>query len=805
MTRRNVRLVACTHVPPATRPHRRGPPAPNGPTPEDPVPSHSHSSNTSHTSPVRTTQDEHSPVESGRGEHSPPGGGWFGRTFPHARADFSASIVVFLVAVPLSLGIAVASGAPILAGLVAAVVGAVVAGLLGGSKLQVSGPAAGLTVIVAELVNTYGWQVTTLITAGAGVLQIVFGLTKLSRFAQAIPPAVVHGMLAGIGATIALGQLNVVLGGEAQTGGVASITALPGAIANLSLPALLLGGLVIAIMLGWSRLPSKVTVVPAALIAIVAATVVSLGFTDVARVELGGSLLDALSLPSLPESNWGGVLFGMLTVALIASVESLLSAVAIERMKPGTRTDTDRELLGQGAANTVSGMIGGLPITGVIVRSAANVKAGAETRASTVLHGVWIALFAIVLIGVIELIPMAALAGLLVMMGIGLIKPVDIRTARAHGELAIYAVTLAGVVFLNLLEGVVAGLVLAGLMLLWRAVRSRPHLEQAADGSCELVIEGSLSFLAVPRLSRELNAVPRGTDVTVRLVTDYLDHAAYDHLLAWKARHEGTGGTVVVIEPDEARRSAATAPGARFLTWGEWQSRNAEQTASEPLMAGVAAYHENTCDAIRPTMSELANGQAPSAMMISCADSRVLPHVITHSGPGDVFTVQNVGNLACGPGTAAAVEFATSALNVPLVAVCGHSGCGAMKGLRSGAAGTEGALGTWLLEARPVLRAFETGHPVAEAAAQDGFEETDQLAMVNVALQMEMLRAQDSGAEVMGMFYDIRTARVLVLDEEAQRFVDVRPDDEAVGSGLDKIAAGHGHGITAAARRILKV
>ncbi|ANY05074.1 SulP family inorganic anion transporter [Pseudonocardia sp. HH130630-07] len=759
-----------------------------------------HSSNSRHTSTPssgRATRDEHAPAESGRGEHSPPGGGWFGRTFPHARADLSASIVVFLVAVPLSLGIAVASGAPILAGLVAAVVGAVVAGLLGGSKLQVSGPAAGLTVIVAELVNTYGWQVTTLITAGAGVLQIVFGLTKLSRFAQAIPPAVVHGMLAGIGATIALGQLNVVLGDQAQTGGVASIGNLPSAVANLSWPALLLGGLVIAIMLGWSRLPSKITVVPAALVAIVAATAVSLAFTDVTRVELGGSLLDALSLPSLPESNWGGVLFGMLTVALIASVESLLSAVAIERMKPGTRTDTDRELLGQGAANTVSGMIGGLPITGVIVRSAANVKAGAETRASAVMHGVWIALFAIVLIGVIELIPMAALAGLLVMMGIGLIKPADIRTARAHGELAIYAVTLAGVVFLNLLEGVVIGLVLAGLMLLWRAVRSRPHLDQAADGSCELVIEGSLSFLAVPRLSRELNAVPHGADITVRLVTDYLDHAAYDHLLAWKARHEGTGGVVTVIEPDEARRS--TTPGARFLTWGEWQSRDAEQTAAEPLMAGVAAYHENTCDAIRPTMSELAGGQSPSAMMISCADSRVLPHVITHSGPGDVFTVQNVGNLACGPGTAAAVEFATSALNVPLVAVCGHSGCGAMKGLRAGAAGSEGALGAWLLEARPVLRAFETGHPVAEAAARDGFDEIDQLAMVNVALQMEMLRAQESGAEVMGMFYDIRTARVLVLDEQAQRFVDVRPDADVPGSDLDRIAAGHGHGLAATA------
>ncbi|MBP2369289.1 SulP family inorganic anion transporter [Pseudonocardia parietis] len=514
-------------------------------------PSH-HSKNISNTSPVRTTQDEHAPAESGRGEHSPPG-----RGFPHARADFSASIVVFLVAVPLSLGIAVASGAPILAGLVAAVVGAVVAGLLGGSPLQVSGPAAGLTVVVAELVARFGWETTCLITAGAGVLQIVFGLTRLARFAQAIPPAVVHGMLAGIGATIALGQINVVLGGESQTGGVASMAALPGSIADVSWPALMLGALVVGVMLSWHRLPARITVVPAALVAVVLATVVALPFTDVVRVELGGSLLDALSTPLLPESDWAGVLGGMLTVALIASVESLLSAVAVERMKPGIRTDADRELLGQGAANTVSGMVGGLPVTGVIVRSAANVNAGARTRASAVLHGLWIALFAIVLVGIIELIPMAALAGLLVVMGAGLIKPADIRTARTHGELPIYGVTLAGVVVLNLLEGVLAGLVLAGLMLLWRAVRSRPHLECDADGGYELVVEGSVSFLAVPRLARELDSVPRGTDVTVRLATDYLDHAAHDHLQAWKARHEGTGGAVHVIEPHRGRASDA--------------------------------------------------------------------------------------------------------------------------------------------------------------------------------------------------------------------------------------------------------
>ncbi len=602
-------------------------------------------------------------------------------------------------------------------------------------------------------------------------------------------------MLAGIGVTIALAQLNVVFGGRSQTAALDSLAALPGSVANLSWPTLLVGALVVAIMLTWPRLPGKLRVVPGALAAVVVATVVALAFPDVARVELGGSLLDAVALPMLPESDWAGVLGGMLTVALIASVESLLSAVAVERMRPGTRTDADRELLGQGAANTVSGLVGGLPVTGVIVRSSANVRAGAQTRASAVLHGVWIAMFAIVLIGVIEMVPMAGLAGLLVVVGSQLVKPADIRTARTHGELPIYLVTLLGVVTLNLLEGVLIGLALAAVMLVWRAVRSRPQLDGPEDGPKELVVQGSLSFLAVPRLSRELNAIPAGTDVTVRLVTDYLDHAAYDHLQAWQARHRATGARVDVIEPADAGPSHEDGVGGvRYATWSQWQAGHVlEGRADGPILAGLAAYHERTAEDIRPTMSELASGQSPSAMMITCADSRVMPHMITHSGPGDVFTVQNVGNLAGCQGTSAAVEYASTVLEVPLIAVCGHSGCGAMNGLRSGAAGQAGELGTWLLEARSVLRVWERGHPVGHAAAAQGFSEVDQLAMVNVAMQLEMLRAKDTGAELMGLFYDIASARVLVLDGETQRFVAPRTDGIDTADMLARIAAGHGH------------
>ena len=180
-------------------------------------------------------------------QHAPPGGGRTGAL----RADLGASLVVFLIAVPLSLGIALASGAPILAGLVAAVVGGVVAGLLGGAPLQVSGPAAGLTVVVAELVARFGWQTTCLITVGAGLLQLLFGALRVARFAHAVPPAVVHGMLAGIGLTIALAQLHVVLGAAPPTGAVDAVLGLPAAVAAVNPGALAVGAVTVVMLLAW--------------------------------------------------------------------------------------------------------------------------------------------------------------------------------------------------------------------------------------------------------------------------------------------------------------------------------------------------------------------------------------------------------------------------------------------------------------------------------------------------------------------------------------------------------------------------
>lgn len=476
------------------------------------------------------------------------------------RHDLPASLVVVLVAVPLSLGIAVASGAPVMAGLVAAVVGGVVAGALGGSALQVSGPAAGLTLVVAGIVAEFGWAATCAVTVAAGLLQLLLGSLRVARSALAVSPVVVHGMLAGIGVTIAVQQVHVLLGGPQQPGTVEGLVALPGAVLSAHLPAVLVGGLVVALLLGWSRFPAVSRRLPAPLVAIVAATVLATAAgLDVTRVELPGDLLAAIGPPVLPDGRWPAFTIAIVTVALVASVESLLSAVAVDRLHHGPRTRFDRELLGQGAANVASGALGGLPVAGVIVRSAANVAAGARTRASTILHGVWALLFAVLLVGVVELVPFAALAGLLVVIGLQLVKLAHIRTARRDGELAVYAATALGVVVLDLLQGVVAGVLLALVTVLFRVVRARVHaepentgfentgLEDATGRRWRVTVAGSLTFLALPRLTRVLAEVPERARVTVHLGVEYLDGPSSDAIHDWIRRHEATGGAVTIV------------------------------------------------------------------------------------------------------------------------------------------------------------------------------------------------------------------------------------------------------------------
>ncbi|MFQ6397206.1 SulP family inorganic anion transporter [Nocardia sp. KC 131] len=695
------------------------------------------------------------------------------------RHDLPASVVVFLVALPLSLGIAVASGAPVAAGLIAAVVGGVVAGLLGGSAVQVSGPTASLTVVVAESVHQFGWTATCFITAGAGVLQILFGSSRVARAALAITPVVVHAMLAGIGVIIALQQVHVLLGGNSLSSSFASIVALPNQLMSVHRGDLAVGVVVIVILIAWKFVPLPVRVVPGPLVAVVFATVLSLVLpTHVERIVLNGSLLDSIGLPTIPSGSWSAVAVTMLTIALIASVESLLSAVAVDKSRPDKPTNFDRELIGQGSANVVSGLLGGLPVAAVIVRSITNAHAGAQTRAATVLHGIWVLVFAVALAGLVQQVPKAALAGLLILIGVQLVKLAHIRLARRNGELYVYLATVLGVVFLNLLQGMVIGLLLSFALLLWRVVRVTIIAEPVAgERRWVVTIDGTCTFLAMPKLTAELAKVASGAEVTIEMTVDFLDHATYQLITDWTTQHESDGGIVEFVEIGSARMAGAEAgPPERGHSRqvideaiGPWRRTGIRE---DPIAAGIAAYHRGHAHLMRPHLDGLRHRPDADTFFLTCADARIVPNVITNSGPGDLFTVRNVGNLVPAGGSDVSVEaaliYALEKLDVRAVVVCGHSGCGAMEALHREVR-TGCGLGDWLEHARPSLDRFRLGHPVADAAAFAGFTEVDQLGMVNVALQLERLYAhpvvrygiEERGVAVSGLFFDIATARVI--------------------------------------------
>ncbi|WP_457950114.1 SulP family inorganic anion transporter [Pseudarthrobacter sp. alpha12b] len=739
--------------------------------------------------------------------HSPPAGKGGRRRFPFSRppffahlgADVPASMVVFLVALPLSLGIAAASGAPIMAGLIAAAVGGIVAGSLGGSPLQVSGPAAGLTVVVAGLVQEFGWQVTCAITVAAGVVQLLLGISRVGRSALAVSPVVVKAMLAGIGVTIILQQVHVLLGSQPAGSAFENLAALPAAITNLELHAALLGLAVVAILLCWKFLPAAVRRVPGPLAAVAAGTALSVAFAPgVERISLDGSIIDAIALPQLPDSNWRAFAFAILTMALIASIESLLSAVAVDKMQTGPRTNLNRELIGQGTANIVSGSLGGLPVTGVIVRSATNVEAGAATRTSAVLHGVWVLAFSALFAGLIQLIPLAVLAGLLVVIGARLIKVADIRTSLRTGDLPIYAVTLVCVVFLNLLEGVMIGLALAAASVLWRVLRARIHAHPAAPSSpWRVTIAGSCSFFALPKLNPVLQSVPAAADVVVELNADYVDHSFREALLAWQVQHQATGGTVHLEEHGNTV----------FQDAGRQAPRREEATElplpprKGPLLLGVDKYHRRFAHQVRPLVHDLAEGQNPDSLFVACVDSRVNPNLITSSGPGDLLTLRNIGNVVCSHGRDASIDsalsFAVNGLGVQSLVICGHSNCGAMKALLEEAEGGDNsslgpAFELWLDHARPAYTALLAGHPVGRQAAAAGYRTLDQLAMVNVAVQLAKLQehpvagpALAAGTvQAIGLFYDIATARVHQITADGIEDLDRAFDGARQGEAL---------------------
>ncbi|MFD9032614.1 SulP family inorganic anion transporter [Streptomyces sp. NPDC059567] len=742
--------------------------------------------------------------------HSPPPGG---RRFRIAGADVSASISVFLIALPLSLGIALATGAPLQAGLVAAAVGGIVAGRIGGAPLQVSGPAAGLTVVTAELIQRYGWRTTCAITVLAGLAQLGLAALRVARSALAVSPAIVHGMLAGIGVTIALAQLHIVLGGTPQSSAVDNVLGLPAQLAELHPTALLISALTVAVLLLWPRLPGRagrfVRRIPGALVAVAAATALAaLAGLAVPRVDLPS--WSSHALPGLPEGPVLGIAAGVLTITLVTSVQSLLSAVAVDKLVAARadhgfsvpRSRLDRELAGQGAANVVSGALGGLPVAGVAVRSVANVSAGAVSRNSTMLHGLWIVLAALFLVPALDLIPLAALAALVMVVGFQMVSITHIRSVTRHREVLVYAVTLSGVVLIGILEGVALGIAVAVAVAMHRLAKTRITREEHA-GRHLVRVRGQLTFLAVPRLSRALHQLPPGGRVVVELDGSFMDHAAYETLHDWQSGYVRHGGAVEITGPSGARITEPTSEShACCRPWTPWRNHHCGQhppadetrrATGHQLASGIGKFQRNTAPLVRDELARLAReGQSPSQLFLTCADSRLVTSMITSSGPGDLFTVRNVGNLVPLPGeehgddsVAAAIEYAVEVLRVQSITVCGHSGCGAMQALLGSTPDDPPTpLRRWLRHGLPSLeRMASRRHAWARISGRLPADAVEQLCLTNVVQQLEHLRAYDAVARRLadgtltlhGMYFHVGEAQAYLLDgpDEQHRYDDV--------------------------------
>ncbi|WP_217605338.1 SulP family inorganic anion transporter [Chitinophaga sp. GbtcB8] len=474
--------------------------------------------------------------------------------FSNVKSDLSSGLVVFLIAVPLCLGIALASGAPLFSGLISGIIGGLIVGSLSGSQLSVSGPAAGLTAVVLTAITKLGaFDVFLLSVFIGGALQLGLGLIKAGTVANYFPSNVIKGMLTAIGLIIILKQIPHAFGYDKdsegdftfiQVDGDNSFTALLSGINHIHLGATLITIVSILIILYWSKIP-KLNVIPSALVAVITGVLLNMLF-----LSTGSSLaLTPSHLVNLPVAdsfqqfvgqftlpNFGAIankevwIVGI-TIAIVASVETLLNVEATDKLDPLKRhTNPNRELRAQGIGNMVSGLIGGLPITSVIVRSSANINAGARTRMSAITHGLLLLTCAALIPMVLNKIPLATLAAVLLVTGYKLCKISIFKEMFSKGKYqwVPFVVTLVAIVFTDLLIGIALGMAVSVIAILRGNMKSPYYFrkEQYHTGdTIRLELAQEVSFLNKASILLTLDHLPENSSVVIDASnTVYIDH-----------------------------------------------------------------------------------------------------------------------------------------------------------------------------------------------------------------------------------------------------------------------------------------
>jgi carbonic anhydrase len=721
----------------------------------------------------------------------------------HLREDALAGVTVACIALPLSMAIALASGVKPEVGLVTAIVAGIVCALTGGTPLAVSGPAAAMAVLVASIVERHGLAGLLVTGLLAGVMQIATGALGLGRVIRFVPLPVVLGFTAGIGAVILIGQLPRALGlpPPDQDHVLDVILHIGQLIGQTHLPTLALTALTVAIALGLPRLIRRA---PAPLIAVFVPTVLvaALGL-DVALVGSIPRSLPAPSIPALSVGSFSNLLASAFFVYALASLESLLSSSAVDKMSRGPRHDADQELVGQGLGNIASALFGGIPVTGVIARSSLNVQSGAKTRRSAIIHALVLIASVYVLAPILGRVPIAALAGVLLSLALRMLDPRELaaiwRVSRV--EAAVFVITFAVMVSVDLVVGVQAGVLAALAIAAFRFGQKlrASMIDVGQSGPYRLSLRGPVTFLAQAKIDDLHSQIDRldpsrGVLFDLTQATE-VDVTGLDALREFVEELLTRGSRVALIHPPEALRSAFKKhedEGQLIVASITYEAERAlgsmERVAPwDRLVQGVERFREETKEAYADLFERLATSQEPHTLFITCSDSRVIPSLITSTDPGELFIVRNVGNIVpiterdSMPAEGAALEFAVGILRVKQIIVCGHSCCGAMGAVMSGRVPAElTCMHRWLKDAQAVKNRLPAG------------ASSDAAARANVLMQLENLRSYPiverkvarGELKLYGWFYDIRRAEIEQWDAERGAFVPVGhglPD--SVGEG----------------------
>jgi carbonic anhydrase len=632
-------------------------------------------------------------------------------SFATVPRDFTAGLVVFLVALPLCLGVALASGAPLLSGVLSGIVGGILVGALSGSHTSVSGPAAGMTAIVAAQIVALGsFPAFLLSVVLAGLIQIGLGFAQAGFIAAFIPSSVIKGLLAAIGVILILKQIPHIFGHDRdpeedmafqQPDHENTFSELIQTIGNIHPGASVIGLVSIAVLFAWSAWkPLKNSGVPAPLIVVLLGVGMSWLFRELGgswaiteghlvQVPVADSVTGFLAFLQWPDfSQWTNqsVYIAAVTIAAVASLETLLNLEAVDKLDPQRRASPpSRELVAQGFGNVVAGFIGGLPMTSVIVRSSVNINAGGKTKLAAITHGIFLLVSVISLPAWLNTIPLSCLAAILLVTGVKLVSPALLKQMWSEGRYQFipFAVTIAAIVLTDLLIGVLIGLAVSISFILHSNMRRpiRRFVEKHLGGDVvHIELANQESFLNRAALSKVLAEVPRSGHVLLDAQnTDYIDPDVLDLIRDFREQTGPARGVEVSLLGFRSEYQFDDQIQYVDYSTREIQDALTPQQVLQILKDGHDRFRTGrrlTRDLGRQVRAT-ADGQHPLAVVLSCIDSRAPVELIFDLGVGDIFSVRIAGNLTSRKILGSA-EYGCAVAGAKLILVMGHTRCGAV-------------------------------------------------------------------------------------------------------------------------------